>query len=312
MVIAAGVGGDILSNQRVRFPWEAATFNLKAAFSTAQAVTPGQGQTVRVSGVRIGDISKVDLRNGEAIVSMSIDPEFKNLVHTDASALLRPKTGLKDMFIELNPGTKSAPMAKAGFTIPVSNTLPDVNPDEIFASLDSDTRDYLKLLVDGAGRGLKGRGNSLQEVFARFEPTHRDLARVTEQVAKRRKNLAHLIHSLNILNGELADHGDQLADLISSSATVFHSIASQQANVNRAVAALPGALRQTTDALGKVRSFADILGPAVTRLRPAARALDPSNKAARPFLTEAGPILKNDVRPFTVHARPIVRQLVPG
>jgi phospholipid/cholesterol/gamma-HCH transport system substrate-binding protein len=207
MVIAAGVGGYILSNQRLRFPWEASTFKLKAAFTTAQAVTPGQGQTVRVSGVRIGDISKVDLKNGEAIVSMDLDPEYKNLVHTDATALLRPKTGLKDMFIELNPGSKSAPLAKQGWTMPVANTLPDINPDEIFASLDSDTRDYLKLLVDGAGTGLKGRGSSLREVFARFEPTHRDLARVTHEVAKRHKNLAHLIHSLNVLNKELADHG---------------------------------------------------------------------------------------------------------
>jgi phospholipid/cholesterol/gamma-HCH transport system substrate-binding protein len=47
MVIAAGVGGYILSNQRLRFPWEGQVFKLKAEFSTAQAVTPGQGQTVR-------------------------------------------------------------------------------------------------------------------------------------------------------------------------------------------------------------------------------------------------------------------------
>ena len=63
-----------------------------------------------------------------------------------------------------------------GWTLPVGNTLPDVNPDEILASLDADTRDYLTLLVDGAGQGLKGRGDDLREVFRRFEPTHRDLA----------------------------------------------------------------------------------------------------------------------------------------
>ena len=64
---------------------------------------------------------------------MDLDPEYKDLVHTDATALLRPKTGLKDMFIELDPGTDKAPLAKAGWTLPVSNTLPDVNPDEILA-----------------------------------------------------------------------------------------------------------------------------------------------------------------------------------
>ena len=99
------MGGYIVHNQRMRFPWEGKPFQLQAAFSTAQAVTPGQGQTVRVSGVRVGDITKVGLKDGHAVVTLSLDPEYKDLVHTDATALLRPKTGLKDMFIELDPGT---------------------------------------------------------------------------------------------------------------------------------------------------------------------------------------------------------------
>ena len=79
----------------------------------AQAVTPGQGQTVRVSGVRVGDITGVDLKNGRAIVTMDLEPGYKGFVHTDATALLRPKTGLKDMFIELDPGTGRAPRARS-------------------------------------------------------------------------------------------------------------------------------------------------------------------------------------------------------
>jgi phospholipid/cholesterol/gamma-HCH transport system substrate-binding protein len=312
MVIAAGVGGYILSNQRVRFPWEAKTFELKAAFSTAQAVTPGQGQTVRISGVRIGDISKVELKDGRAIVTMQVDPDYNDVVHKDATALLRPKTGLKDMFIELNPGSHSAPLAKEGWTLPVANTLPDVNPDEIFSSLDSDTRDYLKLLVDGAGTGLHGRGNSLKEVFARFEPTHKDLLRVSAKVATRHKDLKHLITSLNVLNRELADHSSELSALVDSSATVFRSFAAEQSNISGAVGALPGALRQTTSALTSVHGLADILGTAVTNLRPAVRALDPSNRAVRPFFKATAPLLKNQIRPFVTHARPVVRSLRPA
>jgi phospholipid/cholesterol/gamma-HCH transport system substrate-binding protein len=71
-VLALGVGGYILTNQRMRFPWEPETFKLKAEFSTAQAVTPGQGQTVRVSGVRVGDIGGVELKDGRAIVTMEL------------------------------------------------------------------------------------------------------------------------------------------------------------------------------------------------------------------------------------------------
>jgi phospholipid/cholesterol/gamma-HCH transport system substrate-binding protein len=306
-LIAAVVAGYILSHQRLRFPWEGRPFELQAAFSTAQAVTPGQGQTVRVSGVRVGDISSVKLKDGRAVVTMSFDPQYKDLVHTDATALLRPKTGLKDMFIELDPGTTRAPLAKHGWTLPVGNTLPDVNPDEILASLDADTRDYLTLLVDGAGQGLKGRGDDLREVFRRFEPTHRDLARVNGLVAQRHRNLSRLVHSLGDLNDELADKSDDLAALVSSSSAVFRSFASEQANVTRAVGDLPAALRETTDTLARVERFAEVLRPAAVHLQPAVKALDRANHAVTPFATEATPLVRDDVRPFVRDARPVVR-----
>lgn len=311
-VIAAAVGGYILSNQRLRFPWQPKTFKLQAEFSTAQAVTPGQGQTVRVSGVRIGEVSKVALVNGRAVVTMSLDPEFGDLVHTDAQALLRPKTGLKDMFIELQPGSDRAPVAKENWRMPVANTLPDVNPDEILAALDGDSRDYLKLLVSGAGRGLEHRGSSLREVFQRFEPIHRDLARVSSAVATRRENLRRLIHSLNGLNGELASKDGDLTELVDSSATVFKAFASEQSNISSSVEKLPAALRQTTRTLGKVRSYADVLGPTAEKLRPAARALDRANKAVIPFVKEATPTVATQIRPFVRDARPVVRSLKPA
>jgi phospholipid/cholesterol/gamma-HCH transport system substrate-binding protein len=305
--IAAVVAGYVLAHQRLRFPWEGRPFQLQAAFSTAQAVTPGQGQTVRVSGVRVGDISGVKLKDGHAVVTMDLDPQYKDLVHTDATALLRPKTGLKDMFIELDPGTSRAPLAKRGWTLPVGSTLPDVNPDEILASLDADTRDYLTLLVDGAGQGLKGRGDDLREVFRRFEPTHRDLARVNALVAQRHRNLSRLVHSLADLNDELAGKSDDLAALVSSSSAVIRSFASEQANVTRAVGDLPAALRQTTDTLTRVERFAEVLRPAAVHLQPAVKALDRANHAVTPFATEATPIVRDGVRPFVRDARPVVR-----
>jgi phospholipid/cholesterol/gamma-HCH transport system substrate-binding protein len=312
-VIALGVAGYVLAHQRMRFPIiQQAPYKLKAEFSTAQAVTPGQGQTVRVSGVRIGDISKVDLSEGRAIVTMDVDPQYKDIVHTDATALLRPKTGLKDMFIELNPGTKSAPVAKAGYTIPVKNTLPDVNPDEVYSLLDADTRDYLRLLISGAGEGLHKRGGDLQEVFRRFEPTHKDLALVNKYVALRHHNLRRLIHQLNVLNGALAQKGNDLAELVGTSSQVFRALASQDRNITRAVGDLPGTLRQTTQTFGKVKSLADVLGPAVTKLRPTVKALNSANKQITPFATEAAPILRTEIRPFVRDARPVVRDLKPA
>jgi phospholipid/cholesterol/gamma-HCH transport system substrate-binding protein len=312
IAVAAGVSLYILDEQRMRFPWEDAPLRLNAEFPTAQAVTAGQGQTVRVSGVRIGDIGDVKLRDGKAVVEMVIDPEYKGMVREDATALLRPRTGLKDMFIELQPGSDGSPAAKAGYTIPIASTAPDVNPDEILGELDADTRDYLKLLIGDAGRGLDGHGDDLREVLRRFEPTHRDLARVNTAVATRRKNLRHLITSLNTLNGELAKRSDDLAGLVNSSSAVMNEFASEEANISSAVGELPGALKQTTDTMTRVERYATLLGPTAEKLRPAARALAPANEAVQPLAREATPLLRNDIRPFVREARPVARDLRPA
>ena len=196
--------------------------------------------------------------------------------------------------------------------VPLANTLPDVNPDEFLAMLDRDTRDYLKLLVNGAGRGLEGRGGDLREVFRLFEPTHRDLARVNSAVATRRASLRRLVNSLRRLTTELAGKEDDLAELVDAAATVLRSYAAEDTNISRAVRELPHALRQTTDTLGRVERLARVLGPSTERLRPAVRALGRAQVALRPFAREATPELRERIRPLVRAARPVVRDLRPA
>ena len=95
------------------------------------------------------------------------------------------RPGLKDMFIEVDPGT-GKPLPENGH-IQVENSAPDIDQDEILAALDTDTRDYLKLLISGGGKGLKGKGQELQNTFAALGPTNRDLERVTTAIARRRQ-----------------------------------------------------------------------------------------------------------------------------
>ncbi len=314
LVLSVAVAGYILSHERLRFPFiESTPFTMNAEFSTAQAVTPGQGQTVRVSGVQIGEIGNVSLKNGVAIVSMDIDQKYKHLIHTDAYALLRPRTGLKDMFVELNPGSTHAPIAKPGYTIPASNTLPDINLDEVLSSLDSDTRAYLDLLVNGGGQGLKQNGgNQLAQVLERFEPTHRDLARLNGAVAQRGANLRRLVNSLQRLNTALATKQSQIVSLVDASSRVFRAFASENQNVSRAIGDLPATLTQTQQTLAKVQTFAKLLGPTATKLLPAAGALPAANAALTALAKPSTPIVRNQIRPFVIAARPVVRQLRPA
>src|SRR5688572_32079097 len=121
VVIAAVTSYVILQEQRLRIPiFEEKPFELKAEFETAQAVVPGQGQTIRVAGVRIGDVSKVELEDGHGVVTFEIERKFLP-IYNDATILMRPTTGLKDMFFDMDPGTESAGEYEEGATVPVSN-----------------------------------------------------------------------------------------------------------------------------------------------------------------------------------------------
>jgi phospholipid/cholesterol/gamma-HCH transport system substrate-binding protein len=317
IVLAFGVGGFILSNQRFFLPgWVPLIgsdfFKLKGEFQTAQSVMPGQGQTVDIAGVPVGDVKRVDLKDGRAVISMTIKKKYAPMIKTDAFMLTRPKTGLNDMIIELDPGSDSAPRVPDGYTLPIRNTLPNVNLDEFFSALDRDTRDKLLLLLNGGGQGLGGRGRGLSAVLRRFEPTNRDIKLITEQVAQRRKNLARLIHSFQQLSTELGRNDKALAEWVDSSAAVFQSFANQEANLRETVRLLPGALQATNKALNSANHVATDLGPAARSLLPGAKAFPSALRDSRKFFRESVAPIKNQIRPFAREVRPTVKVLRPA
>jgi phospholipid/cholesterol/gamma-HCH transport system substrate-binding protein len=315
-VIGIGVGGYILSQQRLYLPgWVPLVgqnfFTLKGEFTTAQAVTPGQGQTVDIAGVKVGEISNVELKNGRAVVTMKILPKY-GAVYRDASMLLRPKTGLKDMIVELSPGNPTSGKLKSGSTVPIQNTLPDINPDEILASLDGDTRAYLRLLLAGGAQGLRNNQAQLAAVFKRFEPTARDVAKITTLLSKRQANLRRVIHNFQLLSTELSTRDSSISAFVVSNNAVFQHLANQDANLQATLQLLPPTLVQANSALAKTGRLANALGPSLQALRPTARALGPTLVQVRPFLKKTTPIIQNQLRPFTVASIPTIRKLKPA
>jgi phospholipid/cholesterol/gamma-HCH transport system substrate-binding protein len=307
----------IVQNQRLRIPLlEEKPFELKADLTTAQAVTPGQGQTVRVAGVRVGDIDAVDYENGHATVTMAIDRKFLP-VYRDATILLRPKTGLKDMFLELDPGTNYDPNSnddeyQNGDTIPVANTAPDTNVDQILSALDTDNRAYLRLLLTQGGLGLQGRGQDLGKLLGSLGPINRGLARLNSEVAKRKENLATLIHNMNLLWGRVGQDGQGIEQLVSASDQALGAIASQAPDLQRSVALLGPTLSTTRVALTKTDQLATVLGPAINSLRPFARKLKPINDSLGDLAKTTIEPVKQDIRPFVRNAREPVRNLRPA
>jgi phospholipid/cholesterol/gamma-HCH transport system substrate-binding protein len=282
---------------------------IKAEFTSAQAVTPGQGQTVNIAGVEVGDVTKVELERETAVVTLSIQEQYADLIHDDASLLLRPRTGLQDITVDVDAGSPDSPTVEDGDTIPVSQTQPNVQPDQILATLDGDTQAYLKLLLQGGAEGFGGHGKQLSAGLRRLEPFARDVAKINGLLSARRQNIRRSIHNFRLVAEELGQNDTQLAEWVDSSNAALRAFANQEASIRQTLREAPSALRETQRALRSSNRFSLASAPALRKLTPAARTLGPALEETRPFFREtAGPI-RNQIRPFTRRVQKPFRHL---
>ncbi len=317
IVIAAGSAGYILAHERLSVPaWVPIIgrehFLLKGEFSTAQAVAPGQGQEVTIAGAKVGEIASVQLHNGRAIVAMNLTPSYARYIYRNATMLLRPKTQLKDETVDVNPGTPSAGRVPAGYTVPISQTSPDGNLDELLAALDTEARASLQELLAGAGQGLQGNGANLSATFKRFAPLGHDLAAIGREVAKRQNDVSSSIHNFSLLIEALGNKDTQLAALVDSSNAVFATFAQQDREVQETLKELPGALKATNKGLAKATTAFHVVAPALRELEPFAKALAPAERASQPFFKTTTPILENQVRPLLRKILPVLNKVSPS
>ena len=315
-VVALGVGGYILSNQRFYLPeWVPVVgsdfVDYKAEFSTAQSVTPGQGQTVEDRRRRRSARSpRSTSKDGRAVVTMKIRRKYTP-IYKDATALLRPKTGLNDMIIELDPGLEDARARRpTGCTIPVNQTLPNVNLDEILAGA---RRRHARL--PAAARRRRRRGPRRQRRATcrrRSGASSRPAAtspRSPSALAERRDNIRRSIHNFRLLAEALGDKDDELAALVDSSNARLPGVRRPgRAPARGAAAAAAARCDATNTALAKADRLghvarADARRPAARRPRARARRC----AQTRPFLRRRRRSSENQLRPFARDALPTVQ-----
>jgi phospholipid/cholesterol/gamma-HCH transport system substrate-binding protein len=285
--------------------------HLSAEFTSAQAVTPGQGQAVVIAGVRVGKISSVDVEEGHAVVGLDIEPKYLELIHPDATLLLRPKTNLNDMVVEVDPGTAPGHV-EGGHRFSLSSTEPAVNFEAFLSTFDEDTRRYIQLLVSGGAQGIGGRGRQLSGTFRRFGPFVHVVADLNRAVAARRRTLANVIHDFGLLTTELGRRDAQLERFVTSSKDVLGNFANQQARIQETLIEFPATLAALEAGLASSNRFSTAARPAFLGLIPQAQALGPALDAQERLFSQTLAPIRDQIRPFTRQVRPVVRHLKQG
>src|SRR5438874_5114058 len=113
-------------------------WQFKASFGEATQLA--QEADVRISGVPVGKVKAITFsKTGRAITTIEMNRKYAP-IPADSRAILRQKTLLGETFVELTPGSPTAPKLKEGAQLPAANVSPTVELDEIFRAFDAKTR----------------------------------------------------------------------------------------------------------------------------------------------------------------------------
>jgi phospholipid/cholesterol/gamma-HCH transport system substrate-binding protein len=276
---------------------------ITAEFSTAQAVTAGQGQSVNIAGIEIGKVTSVELEDGHAVVGMDIEPEYMELIHPNAEFLLRPKTNLNDMTVEVDPGSGKEHIEDgAHFTL--NQTEPNTNLEAFLSTLDADTRSYLQLLLAGGAQGIGGRGKQVSNAFRRFQPFVHYIAKLNKAIAARRVALARVITNFGEVTNELGRNDAAVERFVTASEDALGNFANQQESVQAAFEEFPSSLQAARAGLASSNRFSQAAYPTLIQLIPQAQALTPAFRATERLFDETTEPIRDQIRPFTRQIRP--------
>jgi len=250
-------------------PFSSSPFVLKATFTTqTQLHIPSP---VRIAGVDVGEVvgvTRVSNSSDAAVVTMDIDPNGLP-IHADATVKVRPRIFLEgNYYVDLRPGSPSAPILSSGSTLPAPNTSGPVQLDRVLSALNSDARGNLQTLLQGIGSALDGQPTAAQD--ASQDPITRGLTggqalnlSLKYSVGAFRAStivnealLGIQPHDLSrvVLGNErllrgLAASGGSLASLVTTFNATMATLASRQQELSQTIALLPPLLRvtQTSD-----------------------------------------------------------------
>lgn len=301
----------VLSQERLSSPF-AKSYDVRARFTNLTAVAPGLGEAVNVAGVRVGQIAGVDLKDGQAVATLRIDPGKLRHVYRDARATLVPNTPLKDMQIDLAPGTRRAGVLHDGVEIPSTHTVAPIDADEFLAALDGDTRAWMESLIADLGRGVDGRGRDLRAILKSLGPTTEQLRQIGDLLASRRHQLPQLVHDLSALAQAAGGKDRQLARLVAAGNATVGALASQDGALRESLQKLPGTLDLAGDTLTRAGSLSEVLRPTLEALMPTARRLPATLRDTQTIFKGGALLPLRQLRRFVSAAQPLVASVPPA
>jgi phospholipid/cholesterol/gamma-HCH transport system substrate-binding protein len=289
-------------------------YELKAMFRDAQNLKTRA--PVRVAGVEVGKVTKVEPKDGGAAeVTMELSEDALPL-RDDARAQIRSRIFLEgNFFVDIKPGSPSTGELDDGSTLPITQTASAVTLPEILDVLDSDVRGDLQTFLHEYGTvALQGGGaKAFNRAIRSFKPAYRYGALTNDALlgVDPDHDVQRLLRGQQRTFSALADNPEALKELVTDLNTTAGAIAREDAALEAAVPALRDTLREGYPALGELNAALPTLRTFAREATPGVRSSGPALAAAIPWITQArGLVQQSELKGLAADLRHAVPSLV--
>jgi phospholipid/cholesterol/gamma-HCH transport system substrate-binding protein len=293
-----------------QLPWSGEGYQLNATFENA--ATLRSNAPVRIAGVDVGEVTAITSRGDAAEVTFTVDDQGRP-IHDDAEIKIRPRLFLEgNFFLDLSPGSPSAPELPDEGEIPIAQTTTAVQLDEVLTALQRDSRRDLQRLLEGYGIALnyeptaaddadqdpdvagETAAESLNDALRHGGPAGRDTAIVTEALrGERSRDLSGLVAAGRDTFVKLETVEGDLQDLVTNLNVTTGALAAESESLSQTIGELAPTLEEATPSL---RQLSDALPPLRTlaiAARPGIAELPATIDAFNPWLDQVDQLLSD-------------------
>jgi ABC-type transporter Mla subunit MlaD len=246
-------------------------------------------------------------------------------IHKDAELKIRPRIFLEgNFFVDLKPGSPSAPVISSDDQIPMSQTYSPVQIDQVLGVLRASTRQSTQRLLQGYGDALNGKprpgedrladpstvgqtaAQSLNDSLDTAVPALKNLSIVNQAIlGTEPHDLSKLIDATGRTTGVLVQHEDALKNLVTNFNTTMAAFASQSTALSTTIRLLPGVLVNADNALLHLNQSFPPLRAFSREILPGVRETPATVAASFPWIAQARALvspselggLVNDLQP---------------
>lgn len=264
-----------------------------AEFKDLGPITPQA--TVKISGVIVGTTGQptIDPDRHLAMLPMTLDQNALPL-HTDATATVRQISLIGEKYIDLNPGSPSAPVMQPGQNLPVSQTSLANDYQNIVQTLSDPAAAGLSSVTRTFGEGINGRGENVQKILQELGPAFGDGNQLVQSLNRQNGILGQIVDQIQpITNGLAADGGRTLDRTVGSATNLLGTTAANEAQLRDTIAQLPSTLSAAQKTLDDLTGTAHAGEDTLSTLRPTADNLANISRELQKFTDSANPALKS-------------------